>query len=108
MADTSERRVFCNTILLKYHGDRQPVQHGFYFRRYLRTHCTCVKKFQIIFQSKEQTGRFIICFKCVTAVDLEKRLKNIEFTISLYSCAPISELPSDISTMVLRIPEELK
>ena len=27
MADTSERRVFCNTILLKYHADDANIQN---------------------------------------------------------------------------------
>ena len=34
-----------------------------------------------------------------TAVDLNKCHKQINLTISPYTCAPISELPSDISIM---------
>ena len=37
----------------------------------------------------------------VTAVDLNKCLKQIKLPVYLYTCAPILELPSNISTMVL-------
>ena len=42
---------------------------------------------------------FKIDLKFETAVDLNKCLKQIKLPISTYSCAPISELPSDKSTM---------
>ena len=32
MADTSERRVFCNTILLKYHGEGMQRAHEYKLR----------------------------------------------------------------------------
>ena len=40
-----------------------------------------------------------ITFKFATSFDRNKCLKKIEIPISLHTCVPISELPSDISTM---------
>ena len=40
-------------------------------------------------------------FIFATAVDLSKCLKIIKFSISLYTCAPNSELPSNISKMAI-------
>ena len=40
-----------------------------------------------------------INLKFATDVDLKKIFKQIKFIISLYSCAPCSECPSNVSTM---------
>ena len=38
-------------------------------------------------------------FKFATGVDLSNCLKQIELSISIYKCAPMSEFPSNITTM---------
>ena len=43
----------------------------------------------------------LILFKFASSVDLDKCLKQVILSISRYTCAPISELPSYISTMVI-------
>ena len=42
--------------------------------------------------------------KIATTVNLNKCLKQINLPISLYMYAPISDLPSNISTMGMRMP----
>ena len=41
--------------------------------------------------------------KIWTAVDLNKCLYHVKLAISIYTCAPISEIPSNISTMSLTL-----
>ena len=43
-----------------------------------------------------------INFKFSSAVDLYKYIKSIKLTISLYTCAPISELPFNVSTIEIQ------
>ena len=41
------------------------------------------------------------CSKFPTALDLNKRFKQIKVPISLHTCVPFSTLPSNISTMAI-------
>ena len=46
-------------------------------------------------------GNFENDLKFALAVDLNKRPVQINLPVKLYTCAPLSELPSDVSTMTM-------
>ena len=46
-------------------------------------------------------------FKFAIALDLKNCAKQIKLPISLHTCAPFSELPSNTSTMVRILPGKL-
>ena len=64
--------------------NRDRTRHGTYIRRQQRT---CRARFK-----ENRKIRF------VTVLDLNIYLNQIKLPISLHTCAPISELPSNIST----------
>ena len=53
---------------------------------------------QNILHARRKISHFLSDFKFLTSIDLDKRLKQIKLPILLYTCAPFSVLPFNIST----------